>query len=26
LFYRGRLSSFECLSHITVEVNRGSAG
>jgi cation diffusion facilitator family transporter len=24
LFYRGRLSSFECLSHITVEVNRGS--
>ena len=25
LFYRGRLSSFECLSHITVEVNRGSA-
>jgi cation diffusion facilitator family transporter len=23
LFYRGRLSSFECLSHITVEVNRG---
>jgi cation diffusion facilitator family transporter len=25
LFYRGRLSSFECLSHITVEVNRGGA-
>jgi cation diffusion facilitator family transporter len=25
MFYRGRLSSFECLSHITVEVNRGSA-
>jgi len=25
LFYRGRLSSFECLSHITVEVNKGSA-
>jgi cation diffusion facilitator family transporter len=25
LFYRGRLSSFECLSHITVEVNRGNA-
>jgi cation diffusion facilitator family transporter len=25
LFYRGRLSSFECLSHITVEVNRGRA-
>jgi cation diffusion facilitator family transporter len=25
LFYRSRLSSFECLSHITVEVNRGSA-
>jgi cation diffusion facilitator family transporter len=25
LFYRGRLSSFECLSHITVEVSRGSA-
>jgi cation diffusion facilitator family transporter len=25
LFYRGRLSSFECLSHVTVEVNRGSA-
>lgn len=25
LFYRGRLRSFECLSHITVEVNRGSA-
>ncbi len=24
LFYRGRLSSFDCLSHITVEVNRGS--
>jgi cation diffusion facilitator family transporter len=24
LFYRGRLSSFEYLSHITVEVNRGS--
>jgi cation diffusion facilitator family transporter len=24
LFYRDRLSSFECLSHITVEVNRGS--
>jgi cation diffusion facilitator family transporter len=25
LFYRDRLSSFECLSHITVEVNRGAA-
>jgi cation diffusion facilitator family transporter len=25
LFYRGRLSSFECLSHVTVEVNRGGA-
>ena len=24
LFYRGRLGSFDCLSHITVEVNRGS--
>jgi cation diffusion facilitator family transporter len=24
LFYRHRLSSFECLSHITVEVNRGA--
>jgi len=24
LFYRGRLSSFDCLSHITVEVNRGN--
>jgi len=25
LFYRDRLSAFECLSHITVEVSRGAA-
>jgi cation diffusion facilitator family transporter len=25
LFYRERLSAFECLSHITVEVSRGAA-
>jgi cation diffusion facilitator family transporter len=25
VFYRDRLSSFECLSHITVEVNKGAA-
>jgi cation diffusion facilitator family transporter len=25
VFYRDRLRSFDCLSHVTVEVNRGSA-